>query len=147
MHFPSIKLRMRFATYVTLQITYVTLQIHIIHEKYAWKTLSFTAWNVPCISITNSLYILPINYWPMFESRAKPAFLWGKLQSLQTTFLKGLKPADFFFRGAEDHKNLGSYSPITISIFFLRYLHCKKLLYWKAQVHTIWIATAQNCAR
>ena len=35
----------------------------------------------------------------MFENRAKPAFTWGKLQSLQTDFLKGLKPAYFFFKG------------------------------------------------
>jgi hypothetical protein len=36
-----------------------------------------------------------------FESRAKPAFGWGKLKSLPTGFSEGLKPTDFFFKGVK----------------------------------------------
>ena len=36
-----------------------------------------------------------------FESRAKPAFAWGKMKSLKTGFSEELKPADCFFKGGK----------------------------------------------
>jgi hypothetical protein len=46
-----------------------------------------------------------------FESRAKPAFAWGKLKSLQTGFSEELKPADCFFKGGKRPQKFRLWGP------------------------------------